>query len=224
MQIDIVWINLCLEGIEFLLTHHPPPPPIPSRLSTPPADLDDLSNSLDLLENLQTSIPNIEAQFEPLHDQFNILRKYEVTIPDEVELQLERLQGNWMAFQQCLIDSDGMLKKHKEKFRTGLLHSADDFKKTISTLVDQFDTTGPFSDEVSISGAMDFICRMRAEVSQLKMNENNIRRGLNIFKIEQPPSHLIQAMERVRTVHNYVSSSSIITASSSGLASLQPVQ
>jgi dynein heavy chain len=115
-----------------------------------------------------------------------------------VELQLERLQGNWMSFQQCLIDSEGMLKKHKEKFRTGLLHSAEDFKKTVSTLMDQFDTKGPFNEDVTIDDAMEFIARMRAELSQLKANESSIRKGLNIFKIEQPPSHLIQSMEKVR--------------------------
>ena len=68
---------------------------------------------MNLLESLQSDIPNIEAQFEPLHDQFNILRKFEVQIPEEVEVQLDRLQGNWMSFQQCLIDSSSMLKKHK---------------------------------------------------------------------------------------------------------------
>ena len=89
------------------MTYHTP------RLRVPPETLDQLSDSLNLLERLQSDIPNIEAQFEPLHDQFNILRKYEVPISEEVERQLEGLQGNWMAFQQCLIDSEAMLKKHK---------------------------------------------------------------------------------------------------------------
>lgn len=83
------------------------------RLRLPPESLDQLSDSLDLMEHLQSDIPNFEAQFEPLHDQFNILRKYEVQIPEEVEHQLNGLQRNWMAFQQCLIDSESMLKKHK---------------------------------------------------------------------------------------------------------------
>ena len=83
------------------------------RLRSPPETLDDLGNSLGLLEHLQTDIPKLEAQFEPLNDQFNILHKYEVPVPDEVEIQREGLQGSWMAFQQCLIDSDTMLKKHK---------------------------------------------------------------------------------------------------------------
>lgn len=82
-------------------------------MRSPPESLDQLGNSLGLLEQLQANIPKIEAQFEPLNDQFNILHKYEVSVSEEVELKREGLQGAWMAFQQCLIDSDSMLKKHK---------------------------------------------------------------------------------------------------------------
>ena len=84
-----------------------------NRLKRAPETLDQLGDSLELLEQLQTDIPNMEAQFEPLNDQFNILHKYEVPVPEEVEIQREGLQGSWMAFQQCLIDSEAMLKKHK---------------------------------------------------------------------------------------------------------------
>ena len=49
-----------------------------------------------------------------------------------------------------------------------------------------------------IAEAMDFISTMRGQLAQLKMQESSIRKGLNIFKIDQPPSHLIQAMEKVR--------------------------
>ena len=31
-------------------------------------------------------------------------------------MKREGLQGTWMAFQQCLIDSDSMLKKHKVRY------------------------------------------------------------------------------------------------------------
>ena len=44
---------------------------------------------------------------------------------------LDQLSGEWVAFQQCLIDSDAMLKKSKEEFKTGLIHSSDEFKKTV---------------------------------------------------------------------------------------------
>lgn len=78
-----------------------------------------------------------------------------------------------------------------------MLHSAEEFKKTISNFLDDFSCNGPFSDSTSTAAAMDFIAHMRTEVTRLKMNEDDIRRGLTIFKIDQPPSHLIANMERV---------------------------
>ena len=54
------------------------------RLSAPPETLDQLGESLSLLEQLQQDLSNIEAKFPPLHQQFAILEKYEVAIPEEV--------------------------------------------------------------------------------------------------------------------------------------------
>lgn len=58
-----------------------------NRLSAPPETLDQLGNSLALLEQLQQDLSNIEAKFPPLHQQFAILEKYEVAIPEEVKRQ-----------------------------------------------------------------------------------------------------------------------------------------
>lgn len=55
-----------------------------NRLSAPPETLDQLGESLSLLEQLQQDLSNIEAKFPPLHQQFAILEKYEVAIPEEV--------------------------------------------------------------------------------------------------------------------------------------------
>ena len=44
---------------------------------------------------------------------FQILHKYQVFIPEEEEAKLEGLQAAWMNFQQCLIDAEAMMKKHK---------------------------------------------------------------------------------------------------------------
>ena len=53
-------------------------------MSTAPENLDQLGDSLGLLERLQAEKPKTEAQFQPLSDQFEILKKYEVLIPDPV--------------------------------------------------------------------------------------------------------------------------------------------
>lgn len=67
-----------------------------------------------------------------------------------------------------------------------------------------FITNGPYSDAFTIKEAKGFISQMRVEVTELKQSENSIRSGLNIFKIEQPPSNDIVNMEKVRKSCMYV--------------------
>lgn len=55
---------------------------------------------------------------------------------------LDSLNGEWITFQQILLDSEQMLKKHKEKFKTGLIHAADDFKKKAHNLLEDFEAKG----------------------------------------------------------------------------------
>ena len=44
---------------------------------------------------------------------------------------------------------------------------------------------------------MKYIYDMKCKLAEMKDRENAIRRGLNIFKIEQPPSNSIVSMEKV---------------------------
>lgn len=54
------------------------------RVSRPPTSLDELGDGIGLLEKLQRETSETEAKFKPLNEQFDILRKYEVTISEEV--------------------------------------------------------------------------------------------------------------------------------------------
>ena len=85
----------------------------------------------------------------------------------------------------------------QEKFKTGLLHSAEEFKKTVANIADDFESKGPFTAAVPIAEAMEFITNMRSQLAQLKLQESSIRKGLNIFKIDQPPSHIIVGLDKV---------------------------
>ena len=59
-----------------------------------------------------------------------------------------------MEFQKCLIDSDAMLKKCKEKFKTGLLTSAEEFKKSVTYLEGEFQLRGPYSAKTHVTDAL----------------------------------------------------------------------
>lgn len=165
-------------------------------LRTPPENLEHLSRSITLLENLQGDLTNTEAKIPPLHEQFVILEKYEVEISEEVQEQLQTLGPSWIAFQQCLIDADSMLKKSKEKFRSGLLASAEDFKKSVNNLEDEFALRGPVNAKTFVNEALAATKAFSLEVETLKAQEATIRKGLNIFKIEQQQSKALQSVEK----------------------------
>ncbi|KAL5251273.1 hypothetical protein ACHWQZ_G016836 [Mnemiopsis leidyi] len=165
------------------------------NLSKPPETLEELGNSLALLEQLKTNQEEIEGRFPPLYEQFNILRKHEVQVDDKVQEKLDELGNEWQTFANCLHDSDVMLKKHKDKFKAGLLHSAEEYKKSVALLLDEFNNKGPFSSDKETSQAVETIHTIRASSDTLKEQEATIRKGLNIFKIDQAPNKDIVALD-----------------------------
>ncbi|XP_078526452.1 dynein axonemal heavy chain 2 isoform X1 [Lissotriton helveticus] len=166
------------------------------RVSQPPQTLDELGTSLRLHETLQNEMPKIEAQIPPIHEQFAILEKYEVAINEIVQNRLLSLNSVWLAFQQSIIDSDGMLNKSKEKFKTGLIQSAEEFKKKAHTVLEEFSTNGPFSSNISYDAALEQLGAIREMLAAMKAEENSIRSGLGIFKIDHPLSKELQALEK----------------------------
>uniref|UniRef100_A0A8C0I316 Dynein axonemal heavy chain 2 n=1 Tax=Balaenoptera musculus TaxID=9771 RepID=A0A8C0I316_BALMU len=166
------------------------------KISHPPQTLEELGVSLQLMETLQHDMPNLETQIPPIHEQFTILEKYEVPVQDSVLEMLDSLSGQWVAFQQAVLDSEQMLKRHKEKFKTGLIHSADDFKKKAHNLLEEFEFKGPFTSNVGHQAALEQIAHVRAMLNAMREEENNLRANLGIFKIEQPASKDLQNLEK----------------------------
>ncbi|XP_053341025.1 dynein axonemal heavy chain 2 [Clarias gariepinus] len=166
------------------------------RLSQTPQTLDELMESLKLLETLQEDINKTESQIPPIQDQFAILEKYEVPVERDIQEMLEALNDEWLWFQQVLIDSEDMLKKHKEKFKYGLIFSAEEFKNKTQSYIQDFTTTGPFGSNVSSGEALEYISLLKAQLESLKAEESTICHGLGVFMIDQPASKDIQSLER----------------------------
>ena len=88
-----------------------------------------------------------------------------------------------------------MLKKSKEKFKSGLLASAEEFKKSVASLQDEFNLRGPVSAKMVVVEAQANIKAFQTQIDSLKTHEGTIRRGLNIFKIEQQSSKALTSLE-----------------------------
>ncbi|KAG9346625.1 hypothetical protein JZ751_006936 [Albula glossodonta] len=148
-----------------------------------------------LLKYSLGDLSKLESQIPPIQEQFTILEKYEVTVEPDVQEMLENLNGEWMKFQQVLLDSAVMLRKNKEKFRSSLIVSAEEFKRKMHATVDEFHESGPFSSAMTSVVALGQVSSLRVQLEALKEEELTIRHGLAIFKIEQPPSKEVHGME-----------------------------
>ena len=166
------------------------------KVLIPPETHYDLDTSNKLLESLQNSLPSIEDQFSPLHEQFSVLHKYEVAIPDETTEILKQLPVKWEAYKQTLLDAEEMLKKFKDRFKAKLLQQSEEFKKNVNELVSEFRTKGPFSADIKPDEALTIIEQMKARLAKLKEEEQELRRGLGIFRIDHPFSKDIQNLEK----------------------------
>ncbi|KAJ3127608.1 Dynein heavy chain 2, axonemal, partial [Nowakowskiella sp. JEL0407] len=164
------------------------------QLRAPPPDLDQLADSLSLLSQLHNEIPNIELQFAPIHEQYQILEKYEVQIKPEEKLQLDTLQSSWVYFQQMLVESEKSLQDHKAKFKSELMNAVDEFTKGVAMLRDDFNNKGPINSAYGIEKALKTLQEYRNSVQTYVSTEKSLKKGLAVFKLEQAPSKDIEML------------------------------
>ncbi|KAK7909360.1 hypothetical protein WMY93_014044 [Mugilogobius chulae] len=165
------------------------------RLKLVPQTLEELSESLKLLDSLKKDLPNIDARIPVIQEQFALLDKYEEPLTQKVLDLREVMNEEWVWFQQVLIDSEATRQKDKEKFKKSLMNSSEEFKKKIQSSVEEFNSTGPFDSALSCETALQQIEKHRALLEALKQEENTLIEGLGFFTIEQPPSKTIIALE-----------------------------
>lgn len=85
----------------------------------------------------------------------------------------------------------------QEQFKTGLMNASEELKKEAAKAVEEFTTKGPFTSDKSPKEALASIAEFRAMLNALKEQEETIRKGLGMFKIDQPLSKDLQFMEKV---------------------------
>ena len=88
----------------------------------------------------------------------------------------------------------------QDKFKAGLLSQSEDFKKQVTTLLEEFRAKGPFGSHIPCETALASLATIREQVTALRDEEAVLRKGLAIFKIDLPPSKDISKIEVVRLV------------------------
>jgi dynein heavy chain len=167
-----------------------------AKLKAPPKDLDQLSESLSLLNRLQGEISAIESQFSPISEMYAILDNYEVQVKAEEKEKLKNLPIEWIKFQETLVIAEKQLNESKIKFKADLVTSSEEFKRAVTNMKDDFYYKGPFNSSVPVDKAFKAIADYQKMLSNVASQELTLKKGLSVFKIEQVPS---KDMEMVTT-------------------------
>jgi dynein heavy chain len=157
-------------------------------LKNPPKDLEQLTQGLSLLSQLQSDKQKIEAQFEPIHEMYTILETYEFPIKDEEKKRLAELPLAWEQFQDMLVVAEKQYQESKSKFKNDMLTASDDFNRFVSNFNEDFNTKGPFSYGIGTESALKSIEEYKKILANTFNQEKTLKKGLAVFKIEQSPS------------------------------------
>ena len=109
---------------------------------------------------------------------------------------LAQLPERWKNYLQCLIDSEEVLKKLREKFKSRLLQQSEEYKRSVAELSLDFKSKGPFTSSTTPEEALGQIAAMKQRLAKLKDEELELRRGLGIFRIDHPLSKEIVNLEK----------------------------
>eukprot|EP00976_Prorocentrum_cordatum_P045162 912158-Prorocentrum_minimum.AAC.2 len=100
---------------------------------------------------------------------------------------VERLPADWNSFQQILNETEGELEKRKEDFRDKLAKMVEGFVKEVAEKREQFVEAAPYGAEKSVAAALDIIKKERAKAQGARKKEAELKQGMDIFHMHQPP-------------------------------------
>ena len=167
-----------------------------TRLAKVPTTLEELADSINHCKKLQSEKESISGRFEPLYEQYNLLEKCDIQIPEEEKDRVESLQTEFTKFGSMLNDSERMLNTNKDKMKGNLMQNLEDFKSTVAGRRKKFLLEGPFDASLPIKKALDGIKQWNSWVQEDRESELRMQGGVDLFGLDRPVYKDIAAIEK----------------------------
>jgi len=166
-------------------------------LGVSPNDLHALKRNHDLLNKLMDEKPNEEKKLGPLEDKFKLLDDYSINLKEEDILKKSQIKLEWANYCQML----ERIKKRNEKVSTELYHETmkglDDFMKETSDNKALFIGNAPYSsNNIQSEKAFQILLDYKEQVKLLRKREDQMKFGVDLFKISYVPSPDIEFVEK----------------------------
>ncbi|KAG6966781.1 hypothetical protein JG688_00006600 [Phytophthora aleatoria] len=155
------------------------------KLQIKPLNLDHLSESIHLLQDIKEGMPGVVVRFEPLQHKYDLLAEFDVQTTDEEQRDLANLKSNWETYEAMLVDANTMLQKCKVSMKQSLQDSVADLNNIMSELRTEAEATLPYSGEQQSKAAHQILAEFEKKMEATRSRQNALKKGLEIFGIEE---------------------------------------
>ncbi|KAL4125506.1 hypothetical protein PRIC2_009089 [Phytophthora ramorum] len=155
------------------------------KLQIKPLNLDHLSESIHLLQDIKEGMPGVAARFEPLQHKYDLLAEFDVQTTDEEQRDLANLKSNWETYEVMLMDANTMLQKCKVSMKQSLQDSVADLNNIMSELRTEAEATLPYSGEQQSKMARQILAEFEKKMEVTRTRQSALKKGLEIFGIEE---------------------------------------
>ncbi|KAJ9437970.1 Dynein-1-beta heavy chain [Diplonema papillatum] len=164
------------------------------RVLAQPTGLDMLGEQLAAVQKIRAEESQIEARFKPVKEQYGLLEKCEVSIPEQELTRLTGLDESWMSFKKSVVEAKRKLDKEKDRFKQDLEQEMKGFDKSVGALLDEFATKGPYDGQMTPTAAFAMLEKYREKLHAKRDKESSLRQGMEIFHIDRPPYEDLKAL------------------------------
>jgi len=166
-------------------------------LQRPLLNLDQLAEMVNLQSKLVDEREMMEARFQPLHDKYTTLEKFNVTVPEEETKMLENLQPVWSAFLSMLDTTAENLEVAKLNFHEKLSKLMESNTKEITSARDLFKVQAPFTNVGwTVERAFTVIDEWKTICIERRSKISELKSGIEIFNLQQPPYKELSQTEK----------------------------
>ncbi|EAX96997.1 Dynein heavy chain family protein [Trichomonas vaginalis G3] len=157
-----------------------------AKLRETPTNIPELGALLQFMAEVKESIPQTEKLFAPLQENFDALVKFEYPIdPKDTDL-LTSLAERWKEFKESVTLADKQLEQHRDAFKKKHIAEVEEIGQLQTDMYNQFMLEEPFKASLGFKAANEILDRYDEKVRELRLREDALRPGCNLFKLDPP--------------------------------------
>ncbi|XP_071521338.1 dynein axonemal heavy chain 2-like [Panulirus ornatus] len=155
-------------------------------LKSSPRDIPSFLSATEECHSARHQLSLYREEFQPVREQFEVLKKYRYAIPTEAEERLARLEDEWNAVETSLTDKILELNMALEDFRKAYNDRSDIVMEEVLRLKVDFQQMLPTRSDKTVVEAKENIEKLKTMMTDIikKLDINAILKLLSLPEIE----------------------------------------